>query len=179
MTRTLNRSRQPKGITIGGEFATEAKAESGVTLGAPSTASTGAHYVYIERQYSPDLALGPYPTAEAAQLACNESMLVTGYVEEDSLECWADDGATLAKFADSFQVVGVDLNDPHDTGEPPLAEPDTLVRIEDPDDAFSPPLYEGPAAGASKVLAAGNYRALAADDVFTEYTVRVEGAGAP
>lgn len=179
MTSTALPNRVPAGVSTGGQFATNARAESGVTLGAPSTASTGAHYVYIEREYSTDLALGPYPTAEAAQRACNESMLVTGYVEEDSLECWADDDTVLREHGESFELVEVDLNDPYDTGEPPLADPDTLVRIEDPDDVFSPPLYEGPAAGASEVLAAGSYRALAADDVFTEYTVRVEDTGAP
>ncbi|WP_156250946.1 hypothetical protein [Pseudactinotalea terrae] len=56
---------------------------------------------------------------------------------------------------------------------PAPPSPETLVRVEDPEDVWSPPLYRGPASGAAAVLAAGAYIAVDAADAFTEYAIRI------
>jgi len=56
---------------------------------------------------------------------------------------------------------------------PAPPSPETLVRVEDPEDVWSQPLYRGPASGADAVLAAGTYIAVDAADAFTEYAIHI------
>lgn len=58
----------------------------------------------------------------------------------------------------------------------PVAADDVVVTIDDPDDPFGTPLYEGRAGDATRVLAPGTYAAVGLDDNATAWTVVVPDA---
>lgn len=99
-----------------GEFGHTPKAGSGLQL--ETTPAAEEHWVYIEREHGPDLAVGPYPTAGAAEQAMNESLLIDGFAEEDALDIWTEAGARH-RGDPAFEEVIVDLDDPNHTGEEP------------------------------------------------------------
>jgi len=118
---SVTQPRTPAGSPTGGQFAGIDRPESDVDLAA---ASDGQHWIHIERQHSCDLAVGPYPSQDAAAKAM-DSLLVDGFCEEDALDCYADDQAP----GDHEEQVIVDLNDPHHTG----VEPEPFVFDKDYD----------------------------------------------
>lgn len=45
-------------------------------------------FIYIERQYGPDVQIGPYATEDDASTAMEESMLIDSLCTEDCLDCY-------------------------------------------------------------------------------------------
>ena len=80
----------------------------------PTTAARG-HSIYIERQYSADLWVGPYPTTADAEHALAHARLIDGFCQEDCLDARVFDHAHVPANA---TVVLIDLNDPDHTGAP-------------------------------------------------------------
>lgn len=76
----------------------------------------GEHHwwIFIERERSADLAVGPYPTRVQAQTACEVSLLVDGLCEEDCLDIEVRWCASMP--SDPYEVVIVDLVNPHHSG---------------------------------------------------------------
>lgn len=83
------RSRVPAGVTTGGQFATEARSESDVTLAAPSTSSPTAPAFNFER----DLLAATDPGAPAGSVAARRRMLAE-----------LADEATWDEAADSWDI---------------------------------------------------------------------------
>ena len=99
----------------------EAYAETCELMGVPVVLNA-PWWVYIQRDHSDtDLAVGPYPDQESATLAMNEALLITGFCEEDCLDCWIS--MDQPEEPEKHEIVVVDLDDPDHTGAP------------DPDDA--------------------------------------------
>ncbi|MGF0118822.1 hypothetical protein ACQFYA_21215 [Promicromonospora sp. Marseille-Q5078] len=75
---------------------------------APQT----GHWIIVEREHSADLAVGPYPTADAAVVAL-DSLLIDGFAEEDATDIIAlyEPGPP----PEDTDVVLVNLDDPHHT----------------------------------------------------------------
>lgn len=69
-------------------------------------------WILIARAYSNDLAVGPYPTQDVADLAFMSSLLIDGLCEEDCLD------ATVAQGSpdETFERVIIDDTDPHHFG---------------------------------------------------------------
>jgi hypothetical protein len=57
------------------------------------------------------------------------------------------------------------------------ADPTTKVSVPDPDDPFAMPIFEGPAAGAGKLLVPGSYTAYGLDDPDMAYLLTVPDPG--
>jgi len=119
--------RHGAGSATGGQFATKPRAESGVALAVPG--SDEQHWVAITRFDHPDLAVGPYPSEQAAQRAMEDSLLVEGICEED-----CDDAFLISGTPDpDLEQVIVDLRDPHHSGVPrhkAYFQPQAWVRDE-------------------------------------------------
>ena len=86
---------------------------------APDDATTpAAAWVFIERESNDFLAVGPYPTRDAAQHAVQAAPLIEGLCEEDALDAFV---AAVEPGA-HWKRVMVDLSDPDHTGAPALVE---------------------------------------------------------
>lgn len=71
------------------------------------------HWIYIDREHSKNLAVGPYETLTAAEYAMENALLIDAFCEEDCLDAYlCDDKPQLSE----RNIVLVDLNDPHHTG---------------------------------------------------------------
>lgn len=81
------RNRQPSGVPSGGQFAVSAHPEADVSLGAD-----GPHWVMIEREHGAPLAVGPFTSADTAEVFMNGSVQVQGLAEEDSLDVYVGSG---------------------------------------------------------------------------------------
>jgi|GEM_PF-6772841 len=118
----MDQPRQPAGSPEGGQYAGTVGSEAAAVLDAPQDA--GQHWIHIERQHGPSLAVGPYPSAAAAATAL-DSVLVDGLCEEDALDCYSSPGSP----GEGEEQVIIDLNDPHHTG----VEPEPFVFDQDYD----------------------------------------------
>lgn len=49
-------------------------------------------WVFFERQYRPDLAVGPYADQAAADQAVDHDSLIDALACEDCLDCWTEQG---------------------------------------------------------------------------------------
>lgn len=65
-----------------------AQMSSAVAAVAATSDGPAPHWVFIERQYGPDLMVGPYATVDLAADACQDALLIDGLVEEDCLDCF-------------------------------------------------------------------------------------------
>lgn len=68
-------------------------------------------WIYIQREHSNDLMIGPYETESTAVHAMEHSNLIEGLCQEDCLECFTTDDEPTTK-----DVLTVDLEDPDHTG---------------------------------------------------------------
>lgn len=66
---------------------------------------------------APTVAIGPYPTEDAAGLAMEEALLIQGLVEENCTECWYDDKPPV-------------LDPQLPTGAHAPEDPDVLVSVQ-------------------------------------------------
>lgn len=89
---------------------------SDITPDAPTTHREGlaapaeqtGWWVYIKRQYTADLAVGPYATKEIVDAAFESSLLIDGFCEEDCLDAWTADEQP----DDAWERVYIDPADP-------------------------------------------------------------------
>lgn len=90
------------------------------------------HWVYIQRQYGPDLMVGPYESLDVAADACTDALLIDGLVEEDCLDCFT---TTDRPTAEEEQIL-IDPNDKDHFGRPGIhaqytnAQRDTAPRTD-------------------------------------------------
>lgn len=69
-------------------------------------------WIYIWRQYSNDLAVGPYPSEDVVNKAFQDSLLIDGFCEEDCL----DTHLSTDEPDDTFERVLIDPQDPDHFG---------------------------------------------------------------
>lgn len=69
-------------------------------------------WVHIDRDHSNDLAVGPYPSKDAADHAVGYAGLIDGICAEDCLDLTVEDHAHPG-----YEQVVIDPTDPHHTGE--------------------------------------------------------------
>lgn len=126
---TVTQTRQPAGVPAGGQFAAAARPEVGASLAGPPLAvqHPGTHWIVIDRDFHPSEALGPYPTAVAAEHAMEHALLVEGECQEDCLDCWT---APVDEVDPDLEIVLIDPDDEDHTGRPAGA-PDDAVPGED------------------------------------------------
>ena len=75
-------------------------------------AGSTPHWIYIQRQYGPDLFIGPYPSDAVAAHAMEDALLIDGFCEEDCLDCFVTTDSPTA----DLQVIFVDLSNPDHVG---------------------------------------------------------------
>jgi len=104
---------------------------------------------------------------QAAEQASNDlhkgdPVTVTGRLDVEEFE--RRDGTTGTALKVYAREVGKTVRGPGRTGRSVTLDGDTDITVNNPDDPFDPPLYEGPAQDAHTVLAPGMYRAAYVDD---------------
>lgn len=75
----------------------------------------GDHWYMIERQYGPDLVVGPYVTAEEAESAMNDSVLADSFCEEDCTDAYTTTEADRPR--DDVEIVYIDRDEDASFGD--------------------------------------------------------------
>lgn len=70
-------------------------------------------WIFIERQYSADVVVGPYPNHAAADYAMIHALIIDGLCEEDCLDAYL----VVPPFADGVEQIFIDPANPHHAGE--------------------------------------------------------------